>query len=202
MPRLHKYLNRDAHYVLTRIDDAIITYQLTPAGETKLASVGIVPGQNFERALLLDLYRTGDAFTRGGEIAEAVIASQIEMDFVGDPNPESAFPTCDDCGSVADLRLTFTGGSTGFTARLQCPECQAKSADRPDASVPLEVMTRSLFARLGEVKGNATPSANVAKYEALLSAKFDSKWRALRRRRGEAQGMLFDGGEGGEPRLL
>ena len=28
MPRLHKYVNRDAHYVLTRIDGSIITYQL------------------------------------------------------------------------------------------------------------------------------------------------------------------------------
>jgi len=30
MPRLHKYLARDAYYVLTAIRGAVITYQLTP----------------------------------------------------------------------------------------------------------------------------------------------------------------------------
>ena len=68
MPRLHKYRNRDASYVLTAIRGAIITYQLTPEGERKLTAAGIVSGQQFHRALLLDLYRTGNAYTGGGGV--------------------------------------------------------------------------------------------------------------------------------------
>jgi len=63
MPRLHKYRERNACYVLTAIRGAVITYQLTPDGERKLTAAGIAPGAQFQRALLLDLYRTGDAFT-------------------------------------------------------------------------------------------------------------------------------------------
>ncbi len=117
-------MNRDAHYVLTRIDNAIRTFQLTPAGESKLATAGILPGHRFERAILFDLFRSGDAFTRGseGEIADSVLASQFKMDFENDPDPETAFPVCDGCQSVVELQLIFTGSGAGLSARLQCPD--------------------------------------------------------------------------------
>lgn len=191
MPRLHKYVNRDAHYVLTRIDGSIITYQLTPAGESKLAAAGIVPDQNFERAILLDLYRTGDAFTRGGEIAEAVLANQLEMDFASDPDPETAFPTCDDCGSVADLHLTLTGSPASLAARVQCPECRAKPANIADTSVPLSLLTRPLLSRLLEMKSVGVKAGNVMRYEALLEAEFTSKWDSVRKQRTKSQASLF-----------
>ena len=57
MPRLHKYRNRNACYVLTAIGGKVITYQLTPEGEKKLTTARIGPGAQFERAILLDLYR-------------------------------------------------------------------------------------------------------------------------------------------------
>lgn len=195
MPRLHKYVNRDAHYVLTRIDGSIITYQLTPAGERKLAAAGIVPDQNFERAILLDLYRTGDAFTQGGEIAEAVLANQIEMDFAGDPDPESAFPTCDDCRSVADLHLTLTVSANGLVARLLCPECRAKPANIADTSVPLSLLTRPLLSRLIEMKSVGVKTGNVMRYEALLEAAFALRWDAVRRQRSKGQESLFTNSE-------
>lgn len=40
MPRLHKYRNRNACYVLTAIRGAVITYQLTADGEKKLTAAG------------------------------------------------------------------------------------------------------------------------------------------------------------------
>src|SRR2546421_406723 len=46
MPRLHKYRERNACYVLTAIRGAVITYQLTPDGERKLAAAGIAPATN------------------------------------------------------------------------------------------------------------------------------------------------------------
>ena len=41
MPRLYKYRNRNACYVLTAIGGSVITFQLTPEGEKKLTTVGI-----------------------------------------------------------------------------------------------------------------------------------------------------------------
>ncbi len=195
MPRLHKYVSRDAHYVLTSINGSVITYQLTSAGESKLAAVGIVPGQNFERAILLDLYRTGDAYARGGEFAEAVMANQLEMDFASDPNPESAFPTCDDCRSVADLHLTFTGSTTNLAARLQCPACRAKPANIAETSVPLSLLSRSLLSRLFEMKSVGVKADNVLRYETLLDAAFAQRWDAVRRERSMSQSLLFSDSE-------
>src|SRR5690242_20316488 len=107
MPKLHKYRDRDSHYVLTRIRGEIITFQLTPQGERRLISTGIASGQQFARALLLDLYRSGDAYTGGSGVEQTPsISSQLELDFATDPDPETAFPACDDCGGVIDLHLT------------------------------------------------------------------------------------------------
>ena len=94
MPRLHKYRNRNACYVLTAIGGKVITYQLTPEGEKKLAAARIGAGERFERAILLDLYRSGDAYT-GGSGTDDPLAGQMEMDFANDPVPETAFPACD-----------------------------------------------------------------------------------------------------------
>ena len=38
MPRLHKYRDRDASFVLTAIRGAVVTFQLTTDGEKKLAA--------------------------------------------------------------------------------------------------------------------------------------------------------------------
>src|ERR1035441_7480352 len=78
MPRLHKYRDRNACYVLTAIGGNVITYQLTPEGEKKLAAAGIVNGSRFNRAILLDLYRTGDAFTHGSGVDDPALAARSE----------------------------------------------------------------------------------------------------------------------------
>ncbi len=65
MPILHKYSKRNMYYVFTEIRGKIIAFQLTGDGERKLKSAGIFPGKTFGRALLLDLYRSGDAYTYG-----------------------------------------------------------------------------------------------------------------------------------------
>ena len=64
MPRLHKYRDRNACYVLTAIRGAVVTFQLTAEGEKKLTAARIGPGEQFPRAILLDLYRTGDAIVQ------------------------------------------------------------------------------------------------------------------------------------------
>ena len=196
MPRLHKYLSKDAHYILTSINGSVITYQITPDGERKLADAGIVAGQTFARALLLDLYRTGDAYAPGVEFAEAVRANQLEMDFAGDPNPESAFPVCDGCRSPEDLHLTICGDATAWRAQLHCSACR-KRASTVDTSVPLALMNRTMLGRLYTFRVPSERSENVRRYEALLDAEFASRWEAVRKQRQASQPQLFADGPWG-----
>ena len=108
MPVLHKYKDRDGYYILTSIKGLVVTFQLTPEGLEKLITYGIEIGKKFPRALLLDLYRTGDAFTYGTGVEETIPkidARQLELDFSDDPEPESMFPSCANCASLNDLHL-------------------------------------------------------------------------------------------------
>ena len=52
-------------------------------GEHRLREAGVVPDQSFPRALLLDLCRTGDAFTGGSGVSEPITESldQLDLDF-------------------------------------------------------------------------------------------------------------------------
>lgn len=197
MPRLHKYVSRDAHYVLTSIDGSVVTYQLTATGEQRLAGAGIVAGQRFERALLLDLYRSGDAYAKGHEFPEAVLANQLEMDFAGDPNPESEFPVCDGCRSPTDLHLTLRGEATSFTAWLLCPVCRAKPEQHADTSIPVALLSRTLLSSLYASKSVAEKAENVQRHEALLDAAFTQRWDAVRAQRGAVQSQLFGDGDWG-----
>jgi len=194
MPRLHKYRNRNACYVLTAIRGAVVTYQLTPEGERKLTTAGIACGQQFHRALLLDLYRTGDAYTGGSGVDDPALAGQMEMDFPNDPDPETAFPSCEICRSVNELHLTLTGGEGNLVAQLQCATCRALPAARPDTSIPVALLTRPMLSRLFQMKPVTRKAKNVTQFEELLWAEFESKWEALRKGRGVAQASLFDAG--------
>ena len=194
MPRLHKYRDRDASYVLTAIRGAVVTFQLTTDGEKKLAAARIGPGEKFPRALLLDLYRRGDAFTGGSGPASLALdsAGQLEMDFANDPDPETAFPACDVCRSVNDLYLTIGGNPDDLVAQLQCATCRALPTARPDTSIPLALLSRPVLSRLFQIKSVAAKAPNVKQFEELLRAEFESKWAALRKQRGTSQTSLFD----------
>ena len=104
MPVLHKYKDREKYYVLTSISGKIVTFQLTAEGHEKLLKSGIKNEERFGRALLFDLYRTGDAFTHGtgpGKI-EGADKRQLVFDFPDDPEPGSIFPSCSVCNSIND----------------------------------------------------------------------------------------------------
>ena len=107
MPRLHKYRGRNACYVLTAIGGAVVTYQLTTEGECKLVAAGIAPGKMFPRALLLDLYRTGDAFTHGSGVDDAALpgTAQLELDFSNDPPWTEPAPPVIACVATASPEL-------------------------------------------------------------------------------------------------
>ena len=67
--------------MLTSIRGRVVTFQLTHQGEVKLKEAGIAAEQNFPRALLLDLWLTGDALEAG--VGEPIIDSlnQLALDF-------------------------------------------------------------------------------------------------------------------------
>jgi len=203
MPRLHQYRNRNGCYVLTAIRGAVITCQLTPEGERKLTDAGIAPGQQFQRALLLDLYRTGDAFTYGGGVDDSSSASagQLEMDFANDPDPETAFPACDDCRGVNDLHLTVAGSADHLAAKLQCAACRGKAAVKPDTSIPTSLLSLPLLNRLFRLKAIPQKDKNVIQFEELLHRELESRWEAVKKSRGASQKDLFDSGPGDELRL-
>ena len=103
------------YYVFTEIKGKIIAFQLTHDGERKLKTAGIFPGRTFGRALLLDLYRSGDAFTYGRGLErmdQEFEPRQLEFDFAKDPEPESLFPLCAICSSPDDLHLVEMKGQT------------------------------------------------------------------------------------------
>ncbi|MEX0804061.1 MAG: hypothetical protein WD688_12195 [Candidatus Binatia bacterium] len=196
MPRLHQYRNRLAYYVLTSIKGAVVTFQLTTDGERKLLAAAIAPGSQFPRALLLDLYRTGDAFTGGGGVGEPLPESlnQLELDFAQDPDSETAFPSCDDCASVDDVHLSILREQGALAAKLQCLHCRDVTSHTLDTCIPLRIVTLTLFGCLFEIKSVAKKYERVDRFENLLHTEFESKWEELRRRRGASQTSLFQSG--------
>jgi len=176
------------------IRGAVVTFQLTPEGEKKLTASGIACGQQFPRALLLDLYRTGDAYTGGSGLTNVALdtAGQLEMDFANDPDPESAFPACDICSSVTDLHLTVSGRKEDLIAQLRCATCRALPGPALDTNIPIALISRPILSRLVELKSVAAKSPGVKKFEDLLRSEFESKWEALRKRQGIAQKSLFN----------
>jgi hypothetical protein len=194
MPRLHKYRDRNACYVLTAIRGAVVMFQLSAEGEQKLAAARIGLGEQFPRALLLDLYRSGDAYTGASGTSSLTLdsAGQLEMDFANDPDSETAFPACDVCGSVNDLHLTISGKPEDLIAQLQCAACRALPGTRPDTNVPIGLLSRPVLSRLFQLKRVSARSSGVKQFEELLRTEYESKWEALRKRRGPAQAPLFN----------
>jgi hypothetical protein len=108
MPILHKYKKGNIYFVFTEIQGKIIAFKLTHDGERRLKSAGIFPGKTFGRAILLDLYRSGDAYTSGkglDRVEQRIEPHQLQFDFSKDPEPESLFPLCAICSSPDDLHL-------------------------------------------------------------------------------------------------
>src|SRR4030067_1591680 len=132
MPVLHKYKEKDEHYILTSIKGNIVTFQLTAEGQKKLLSAGILPGKTFVRSLLLDLYRSGDAYTHGtgpGKGMVKVDPRQMELDFSHDPEPESMFPSCAGCSSMGDLHLVEEIKGEEHRAIILCADCRSSKSE-------------------------------------------------------------------------
>jgi hypothetical protein len=197
MPVLHRYKKRNMYYVFTEIKGKIIAFQLTHDGERKLKSAGIFPGKTFGRALLLDLYRSGDAFTYGkglDPVGQEFEPHQLQFDFAKDPEPESLFPLCAICSSPDDLHLVEVKGNSHY-ATILCADCRTDQRGSIDTSIPLSLVTRAILRRFLEVKRLEKRDSSVANYESLLDAELRGKWDTSTKRKKTKQERLFETGD-------
>jgi len=200
MPVLRKYRDRDDYYILTRISGNIITFQLTDEGQRRLQNVGVSSGQQFTRALLLDLYRSGDVFTHGMGPGEITSDIQLVLDFSNDPDSEKMFPSCAGCSSLQDLHLVEVKAKDQF-ASILCDECRSKKIATFDTSIPLTLVSRAILNRFIAMKEIKKIDASVTAYKELLDAEFESKWDAYRKGKPE-QALLIDVDTGKQGKLL
>ncbi len=194
MPVLHRYRKGNMYYVFTEIKGKIIAFRLTHDGEKKLKSAGIFPGKTFGRAVLLDLYRSGDAYTYGkglDQVGEEIEPQQLQFDFAKDPEPESLFPLCSICSSPDDLHLVEIKGTQHY-ASILCADCRTGQRGVIDSSIPLSLMTRTILKRLLEMKHIEKRDSSVLNYQTLMDAEFKNRWNGSSNKRKVKQEKLFE----------
>ncbi|MCX5850426.1 MAG: hypothetical protein NTW65_13440 [Deltaproteobacteria bacterium] len=202
MPVLHKYKGKNEFYALTRIEKEIVTFQLTKEGQKKLFDAGVIEGEPFLRALLLDLCRSGDAFTQGKGVKPSTLQfgeKQMSLDFSDDPEPESMFPSCGECSSLNDLHIVEMVSKKHIVSIL-CSECRKKKSAQLDTSIPLPLINRGNLKQLLTIKGIKEVDKSISSFQKLLDAEFESKWKALSSKKLK-QKLLFNNDETKGPLL-
>jgi hypothetical protein len=179
MPVLHKHPGRNEYYVVTSNNGTVATFKLTGKGMKRLRSVGLADGENFDTSILLDLYRSGDAFTHGKVTADAKGKSrQMKFDFLNETQPKRVFPCCSACGLVEDLHLVEVKAPTP-TLTLLCRRCRRKKMGFIDTSIPLPLVSRGILKRLLTMKKIGKRDSSVTDYQKVLEAKFSKKWEEV-----------------------
>ena len=208
MPVLHKYIDEKGYYVLTSINKTMVTFQLTVKGEERLLSSGIRDKETFNRGLLLDLYRSGDAYTHGtgpGEEISRADSLQLEFDFKNDPDPESLFPTCANCSSPIGLHLVEVK-EDGHTASILCADCRLPKLKAIDTSIPLQLVNRSVLNHILEIKRIEKIDPSVTVFRELLDIQFQAKWdeiaKTKSKKKSTKQEKLFDKSDGKQGKLI
>ena len=185
MPVLHHYKDRNEHYVLTSIRGNIITFQLTQIGEQKVKATGIKSGETFGRGLLLDLYRSGDAFTHGtgpGVEISKTDSRQTEFDFRNDPDPESLFPICANCSSPVGLHFVEVKEKEHL-ASILCSDCRLLKSKAIDTSIPIQLVSRSVLNHILEIKRIDKVDPSLTAFKELLDMQFQAKWEEIAKTR-------------------
>ncbi len=200
MPVLHKYKDKPGYYILTSIKGNIITFHLTPEGHSKVLKAGVTPDQPFGRALLLDLYRSGEVFTYGSGPSEVIDGRQMALDFSDDPDSEKMFPSCASCSSLQDLHMVEIMDKV-HEASILCKACRSKQIASFDTSIPLALVSRAILNHFIAMKEIEKLDTSATAYKELLDAEFESKWDAYRRSKPE-QVSLIDIESGKQGRLI
>lgn len=204
MPVLRKYKNRDDYYILTSLNGAIVTFQLTSDGFYQLEQSGVSEGIKFNRALLLELFKTGDVFTRAA--ASDIDLSgwvQTTLDFSDDPEPESSIPVCASCGSPYALHLVSCHEpDKDAYLSIRCGECCISQRPTIGICLPLPALTRPLFKRLLGLCAVAELDPSVQSYQKLLEHSFMEKLKRGKAPVRPVQSDLFQKAEPEQVTLL
>lgn len=204
MPVLHKYKKRNEHYILTRLSGAIITFQITTEGRCRLAALGVEEGQQFGRSLLMELCKSGDAYT-SATAPEIDLSGwvQTSLDFSDDPVPESSVPVCAGCGSPYGLHLvSITRKGQAPVLSIRCDGCCASQRELVGICVPAPALTRPFMKRIMGFSGIEALDAAAEAYRDMLECTYLDRLYQARPSVKPVQESLFGTDNQGQGKLL
>lgn len=203
MPILRKKKDGGGYYVLTSIAGKVITFQLSEGGQQRLLGASLVDGDRFARAILFDLYRSGDAFTHGSGITHQIKDErQLPLDFTDDTTPESVFPSCSKCAAGHGLHLVTAPDDKLHDAYILCESCRKTRAFKSEVSIPLAIVSLPIIAQLHRMGQIGRPDAQVAHYAENLKMDVQKRWDELRKRKTRRQKALFVENDASQKRLI
>ena len=180
MPVLHRYRNDSGAYVLANVNGKVVTFQVTRTGVKRLQKAGVVEKVRFPLALLVDLTRRGDAFTRARGTTGGPEESEIEQ-FLLPLDPEEPdevlLPVCAETGSVEDLHLVVWRDAVGDTARILCEESRLRLRGMITLSLPVRLLTLPMLKDL-EASGKVPSHCDAAqRLRRWLQADLSGAWK-------------------------
>jgi hypothetical protein len=205
MPVLHKYRNKEGHYILAGVQGRIVTYRLSTEGAQRLQEGSITDGEKFSWAMLLDLIRQGYAYTSASGADDEDLSGWTQLGLLfniqeNEPSAADAVPLCF-CGSMEGLHIAELAESK--TATLLCDECRKTRRDKIDASVPIYLINTPSDLDILLSRNDLTPDASVITYRDLLNASLAAKWNSRVRSKVKAiQSGFFDKQETEQQSLL
>ena len=204
MPIMHNYKDKPGWFVLTNLGGNIVTFQLTERGHQKLALHGIAPGQRFMRALLYDLYLSGDAFTHGtGPSIVPKDLRQMAFDFEDDSECATKLPYCGKCGKDEGPLYLVEIADNIRKLTLLCEHCRLKAVQAPALVMPFALIDRKTLLKVHEARDIKAMDPQVEALQALWEQEFDKHWEELSKAKskGKRQGKLFDPGDDKQKKL-
>lgn len=197
MPVLHRYKDHSGYYSKAQIQQAVITYQLTAVGIERLLKAGVKDGDRYPRVLLLDLIRSGDAFTHGQGVAQRTIdPNQVELAFDAEEDLFARLPKCEETGSALDLHLIVTDEAGGERrARLLNPEARQTFRAKTGLSIPLSLITLGMIKSLEDQNKLPQDQSTVEVIRKWLLEDLRNGWEEFANARNRNQEELKLGGE-------
>lgn len=205
MPVLHKYRNKEGHYILAGVQGKIVTYRLSTEGTQRLQDNSITDGAKFSWAILLELIRQGDAYTSNSGADDEDLSGWTQLGLLfniqdNEPSAADAVPLCA-CGSMESLHIAELANLK--TATLLCDECRKIRRDQIDASVPIYLINTPADIDTLLVRNDLTPDDSVITYRDLLNTSLAAKWNNRVRPKVKAtQAGFFDKPETEQQSLL
>jgi hypothetical protein len=205
MPVLHKYRNKEGHYVLAGVQGRIVTYRLSSEGTQRLQDSSITDGAKFSWQILLELIRQGEAYTSAPGTDDEDLSGWTQLGLLfnieeNEPSAAEAVPLCA-CGSMEGLHIAELTDSK--TATLLCDNCRKSCRDKIDASVPIYMInTPQTLDHLIERSG-LTPDKLVSTFRELLNTNQTAKWQSRILPKGKTvQEGLFEAPENPQQSLI